>query len=192
MQLLIVTHFSDEFMEDTVKFYEYFWKVLKLPEIHFYTIETYLKGKRVEGVLKELVGKNSPLIIYYGGHGLEDGWQLSNKYQIKYNDIFTILKDQREPVIFVNDCCFGMAPQDYLPQLQCPYLLLGLAPKTKEGFGSMVPGIIKCWKNHQPADPKHWVENKKKLSQFVLEKCAARLRFGDNLDPLCYPSLKSR
>lgn len=189
MQLLIVTHFNDEFVEDTVKFYQYFLKVLKFPEsqINFYALETFIRGKKAEDVFKELAGKNSPLVIYYGGHGLKDGWQLADKYQVKYNDIFTALKNQREPVIFINDCCFGMAPQNYLPRLQCQSLILGLSPKTQAGEGSVVPGILKCWKNHQPANPEHWVENKNKLSRFVLEKCAARLRFGAPLDHLCYP-----
>jgi len=182
-------HFSDEFSEDTAKFYQYFFREVQLPEsqIHFYALETFLRGKKAEDVLRELTAKDSPLIIYYGGHGLKDGWQLSDKYQVKYTDIFIALKGQRKPLIFANDCCFGMAPQDYLPQLQCPYLLLGLSPKTKEGEDSIVPGIIKCWKKCMPADPKHWVDNKKNLSEFVLEKCASRLRFGENLDYLCYP-----
>lgn len=165
----------------------YFLKVLKLPEIHFYTIETYLRGKRVDGVLKELVSKNSPLIIYYGGHGLKDGWKLGDKYLAPYKNVVETLKDQRNPIIFVNDCCFGMAIQDHISKLQCQYLLLGLCPKSKEAFDSVVPGIIKCWGNRQPADPKHWVENRKNFSKFVLEKCADRLRFGAPLDHLCYP-----
>lgn len=191
MQLLIVTHFSDEFSEDTVKFYEYFLKVLKLPEnqIHFYALESFLKGKRVWEVLEALVSKESPLVIYYGGHGLKEGWQLGKKYMAPYENTVMALKEQKLPLIFVNDCCFGMIPKDFFSKLNCLYLLLGLCPKTKTGPASgMVDGILKCWKSHRPADPKHWVEGKETLSKFVLEKCAARLRFGAPLDHLCYPS----
>ena len=189
MRLLIVTHFSDEFSEDTAKFYEYFLKIVKLPEnqINFYAMETFIRGQKIGDILQELIVKDSALIIYYGGHGLKDGWKLGEKYQIKYSEVFGILKNQKKPLIFANDCCFGMAPQDYLLQLQCSYLLLGLSPKTKEGDGSVVPGIIKCWKKCMPADPKYWIGNKRNLSEFVLEKCADRLRRGGNLDYLCYP-----
>lgn len=189
MQLLIVMHFSDEFSEDTAEFYEYFLRVYKLPEskIHFYTLESFLRGKTVEGVLEELAGKDEPLVIYYGGHGQRNGWKLSSKYAVLYRDIVAALKNQRRPVIFLNDCCFGMALQDYLPRLSCEYLLLGLCPKTLTSYDSLVPAVVRSWRKSQPADPQKWVELRRGLTPFVLEKCASRLRFGEPLDYLCYP-----
>ncbi|MBI3046581.1 MAG: hypothetical protein HYY86_03550 [Candidatus Harrisonbacteria bacterium] len=189
MRLLIVTHFSDEFSEDTAKFYEYFLKIVKLPEnqISFYALETFIRGQKIEDVFGELVAKDSPLVIYYGGHGARDGWKLSGKYTALYKNIVPVLKGQKKPLIFLNDCCFGMALQDYLPQLNCRHLLLGLCPKTLEGYDSLVPATLKCWKESKPADPKQWVYRRNKLTSFALQKCADRLRRGENLDYLCYP-----
>lgn len=189
MQLLAVMHFSEEFQDTTAEIYEYFLNVLKLGEhnIHFYAQETFIRGIFLEDRLKELADKDSPLVIYYGGHGLRNGWKLSSKYEVGYKDITAVLKNQRKPIIFLNDCCFGMALQNYLPILDCKYMLLGLCPKTLTSSDSLVPAVIRSWKKSQPADPKKWVNLRRWLTPFALEKCASRLRFGEPLDHICYP-----
>jgi hypothetical protein len=185
-------HFSDEFLETSHEIYDYFRRILKLPEsqIYFYAQESYLKGVTLIDRLHKLVSKNTPLVIYYGGHGLREGWRLSSRYTVPYAEIVSALQGQRKPLIILNDCCFGMALEDYLSQLQCRHLLLGLSPKTLLGYGSLVSEVIEKWKSRKPADPAQWVHGRENFTPFVLEKCGLRLRRGNRLDYLCYP--KSR
>ncbi len=190
MHLAIVSHFKPEFTEETVQFCEYFQKQLRLPNsnTHFYNANSFDEGISIQNFLKGIAKINEPIVIYYGGHGYRKGWHLHDNYKIPYSVIVDALKSHKKPIIFVNDCCFGMALQDYFGVLKCLYLLLGLSPKTLEGFGSvMVDKIVHCWRHSKPADPKLWVYGRQSLSKFVLEKCASRLRCGENLDYICYP-----
>jgi hypothetical protein len=192
MHILVVSHFSPEFEAETVEFYEYFKNQLNLSrhESHFYNWGAFLDGFSPEDILLKMAEVREPLVIYYGGHGYRNGWNLGDECYMPYEIITDTLKKRTKPTIFVNDCCFGMALQDYLHKLRCQSMLLGLAPKTLEGFDSLVPAVVSCWGNRHPADPKLWVYRKESLSPFVLEKCGLRLRYGAPLDYLCYP--KSR
>lgn len=192
MHILVVSHFSPEFEAETVEFYEYFKYQLGFSreESHFYNFGACLDGLTLDDMLSRVAKIDEPLVIYYGGHGYREGWRLSEEYYVSYQNIIDKLTRRKKPTIFVNDCCFGMALQDYLRKLKCRYLLLGLAPKTLEGFDSVVPAIVNCWGNRRPADPKLWVYRREELSSFALEKSGARLRHGAALDHLCYP--KSR
>jgi len=196
MNLLIVMHFKDEFLETSHDVYDYFRRVLKLPEsqIYFYSQETWTRGVSLIDRVNELIAKNTPLVIYYGGHGLRNGWQLSSSVEVPYKTLVSTLRKQKKPLVILNDCCYGMALQPHLRELQCDHLLLGLSPKNKEGYDDQgfVKSITKCWKKHRLADPKLWVLKKEKLSRFVLEKCGGRLRYGAALDHLCYPKSRRR
>ncbi len=188
MHVLIVMHFSDEFMETSHEIYDYFRNSVQLPEsqIYFYVQESWLKGTTLSDRIQKLVDKNTPLVIYYGGHGLRNGWKLSARKTILYSEIASALQKQEKPLIILNDCCFGMAIGDYLKELSCETLLLGLSPKTMLGYDSLVPSTIKSWASKKPANPAEWVYRKEKMSPFVLQKCSERLRKGPPLDYLCY------
>ena len=189
VHILVVLHFSPQFEQETVQFYEYFKNHLKLSrkESHFFNATACLDGIKLEDMLAKVSKINEPLVIYYGGHGYRNGWQLGENHQISYKWLVARLKKRKRPTIFVNDCCFAMALQDHLHKLRCRYLLLGLAPKTLEGFESIVPALLDCWKNRRTADPKLWVWNRQRLSPFILKKSGDRLRSGAKLDYLCYP-----
>ena len=189
MRVILVSHFSNEFAKDTVRFYEYFRKILKIPKfkIHFYNSGDFDEGIKIHNFLKKAGKIKETLVVYYGGHGYRKGWKLSDKYKISYKTIINSLCQHKRPIIFVNDCCFGMALKDYLLLLQCPYLLLSLSPKTMVGYGSLVSGVITCWKARKSADPRLWVNKANELTSFILKKCAQRLRYGKKLDYLCYP-----
>ncbi|MBI4991958.1 MAG: hypothetical protein HZB99_01960 [Candidatus Harrisonbacteria bacterium] len=189
MHLVIVQHFKPEFESETAEFFEYFRNQVKLPldRIHFYNEEVYKKKVSLEDFLKDIAKINEPVVLYYGGHGYRDGWQLLENRLMSYRSLIQILRNRSKPAIFVNDCCFGMALKDHICGLQCRYLLLGLAPKTCEGEGSVVPGIIRCWKERRLADPRLWVMDKDKRTPFILEKYIDLLRCGDQLDNFCYP-----
>jgi len=188
MHLAVVFHFHSSFKREAIAFRRYFQKDLKLPSknIHLYDGRSFEKGIVLSSFLQKISKIKEPLVLYYGGHGCRNGWELSPVYKFPYAAVAQLFKRRSKPTIFVNDCCYGMALKDHLSKLKCQHLLLGLAPKTKEGYGTLVFGITRCWKNRSLADPKLWAWKRNKLSRFILELSAKRLRYGAKLDRLCY------
>ena len=159
---------TPEFIEDTKRFVRYLILKarLKIDDVFVFK-PSKIKTIRLWG-LCECVRQISnlyatePLVIYYSGHGEKKYWNLRHRgkkgdpsYFLKHRRLFNILRKRSAPLIVIADCCYGMAIGKYLKKLNYPWLLLGLAPENRVGFGSVERQIEMFWSHGFRAFPKY-------------------------------------
>mgnify|MGYP001602943082 FL=1 len=172
--------------------------------------------------IEDIVSKScwEPLLICFDGHGIKGEWALFNNdgvfpepYTFYHKYLVKVLEEQRGPLIIIADCCHAMSLSEYLKKLKCKKLLIGLSPKNKLGFGSVLAQILEEWNSGNVADPLYdnghremryfkirdyrkskycrLYENNKKFRKYYydyfVKKIRIVLREGDNLDYLMYP-----
>ncbi len=115
---------------------------------------------------------NEPLVIYYSGHGEKKYWNLrANRSRgepscfLRFRKMARILSRRSAPLIVIADCCYGMAIGKHLKKLNYPWLLLGLAPENRVGYGSIERQIELFWSKRMLARPRY--DNNKKLVSFI-------------------------
>ncbi len=158
---------TSEFMRDCKFFIRYLVKRvgLKTEDVHFLKPGT-IKTMRLWGLLetiKEIVrlNPNEPLLVSYSGHGEAGYWNLrphtkeKKTYYFKFKQLIRILKKRNAPLIVVADCCYGMSIRKELKKLDYPWLLIGLAPQTRVGYGSIGQQAMLYWSRNKPANPKY-------------------------------------
>lgn len=222
---------TNNFIRDCKRFSRYLLKKVGLErkDIFYFNFE---KGIKVNAFLRNLKNvvdlyPNESLIVYYSGHGEKDYWNLrkdswnshTNKYQgnkkyfLKFPRLLRIFQKRSLPLIIISDCCYGMSLGKKLKKLSYPWLLLGLAPETRVGYGSVQSQITKNWSKHCRANPKYDNGNKKvryiKIKSynknlygfrygdgkhfrkfffsFRYKRIRVVLRAGSDIDHLCYP-----
>ena len=101
---------------------------------------------------------NEPLIIYYSGHGEKGYWNLrandkkgERRYFFKFKRLLRVLQKRNAPLIVIADCCYGMSLKKELKKLNYPWLLLGLAPENRVGYGTIERQIEFFWLRHKRA-----------------------------------------
>lgn len=170
---------------NNLSFYLYLKYKVCLPEkdIFFYDGKDVL-SLRAKGLLTEIEERVAskdplePLLIYYGGHGAIGKWPIFTKnkfgikgFKLKHKNLRLVLEKQDGPLIIIADCCYAMSLKKQLKNLNCKWLLLGLAPKDRPGYLGDVRGsinshkgviiqIMKSWLKHEPANPKYFNGNK--------------------------------
>lgn len=216
-----------DFSKKCVELYGYlFHKLHILPKDILFFIPKFVLKLKEKGILKEIntfISEKSfePLIIYFRGHGSRYSWSLYSKnlissecFHLRFRRMKWVLKKQRGPLIVIADCCHAMSLFDYLKELKCQKLFIGLSPKNGLGWDTVIESIIQNWQNHKLASPlynmpkgrsvryvkiKDYRKSKYCLFNgndgmfhryyydYFFKKIKIVLREGDNLDYLMYP-----
>lgn len=203
MKALIVSSYDKSIFPhlDSVKFFEYLVKEVGMikDDIFFYGRAEHKAKISFYNILFRIceLSKDEPLIIYYSGHGLKTGWDFERDTAIPYEAIFFFLEKRNAPLIFINDCCYGMVAADFMKEIKHSKLLIGLAPKECEGEASpksiLLTEIFRYWRRGRLADPRFCVK-KGTYCRYLVEKDKTKkrkinLRWGDALDHILF-SLK--
>jgi hypothetical protein len=204
MRVLIVTGYGDDLYthSDAANFFNYLVKEVGISKnrILFYGPAEYEAKINFFNIFAQVCrqSKNDPLIIYYSGHGLSDGWSFKDNTDIPYGLLVHFLKNRNAPVMLINDCCFGMIAAEYFKELKCHKLVIGLSPKNLSGqtddeFGSiLLPEVFKFWRRYSLAFPRFKID-KKNLPEEMRDEFFYKmishlcLRCGDGLDALLFP-----
>ncbi len=180
---------TQDFLHDTKRFARYL--ILKAAlniEDVFVFKPTRIKEINLWGVfecIRQIVDlyPKEPLIIYYSGHGEKKYWNLrANKkdgeraYFFKFKRLLRILQKRSAPLIVIADCCYGMSLKKELEKLSYPWLLLGLAPETRIGYGSVEKQIELCWSRRMLARPRY--DNDTRLVSFIKFKSYNKNFYG--------------
>lgn len=218
---------TPDFIDDCKRFARYLiLKVgLKIDDVHVFkpikinTISLWGLFESIRSIVDS--SPNEPLVIYYSGHGEKTHWNLrANKkngessYYFKFKRLRRILQKRNGPLIVIANCCYGMALKKELKRLSCPWLLLGLAPETRVGYGSMQAQLELLWSNRETIFPLYEnssgrlvksikIKSYKKIfygfkygdgkhfRKFFFNHCYKKvkviLRAGSNLDYLMHP-----
>lgn len=194
MKALIVSSYDKSIFPhlDSVKFFEYLVNEVGMikDDIFFYGRAEHEAKIGFYNILFRIceLSKNEPLIVYYSGHGLKSSWDFERDTAIPYEAIFNFLGKREAPLIFINDCCYGMAAADFMKEIGYPKMLIGLAPKDCIGEASpksvLLTEIFRYWRKGLLADPRFRVVNGKFCRYLVKKKTKIRvnLRWGDDLD----------
>ncbi len=193
MKALIVSSYDKSIFPhlDSVRFFEYLINEVGMikDDIVFYGRAEHEAGTKFSKVLQGItsISRYEPLIIYYAGHGLPRGWDFKKNAMILYSFVFQILKKRNWPLIFINDCCFGMVVVHFLKKIKCQKMLLGLAPRDRNGYinkkgNTFLRKIFDRWQKRLPANPRVCIGKKKRKR--------VSLKWGDNLDYIMYSRKK--
>ncbi len=158
---------TSEFMRDCKFFIRYLIQSvgLKTSDVYFFKPNT-VKIMRLWGLfesIKETIRlyPDETLLIFYSGHGERGYWNLQpytkeeRSYYFKFKRLLRILKKRNAPLIVVADCCHGMFIRKELKKLNYPWLLIGLSPENKTGYGSVGQQAILYWSRGKNANPKY-------------------------------------
>lgn len=203
MKALIVSGFDKNIFPyvDSVRFFDYLVNEVGLTkdDIVFYGPAEAKAGAIFYNIFFSLckLAIDEPLIIYYAGHGNEEGWDLKDGEIIFYELLFKFLDRRLGPLIFINDCCFGMVAVDYLKKLKCRKLILALAPKNllgeTDGKSLLLTEIFSYWRRRQLAEPHYRIKIDSLPKEFRgISFGNPKLRWGDSLDYLLYPEISMR
>lgn len=203
MKALIVSGFDKGIFPyvDSVRFFDYLVNEVGLTkdDIVFYGPAEVKAGIIFYNVFFALSKStiNEPLIIYYAGHGSEEGWDLGGGMVIFYDLIAKFLDSRLAPIVFINDCCFGMVAVDFLERLKCRKLIIALAPKDlvgeTDGKSLLLSEIFSYWRNRKIAEPHYRIKKASLPKEFQdIPLVDSRLRWGDNIDYLLYPEISIR
>ncbi|MHB9019428.1 MAG: hypothetical protein ACYC3G_00925 [Minisyncoccota bacterium] len=153
---------TSDFIDDCKRFAKYLiLKVgLKNTDISFFK-PTKIKLINLWGLFESVRNTinsypNEPLVIYYSGHGEKTYWNLratkksgERNYFFKFKRLLGLLKKRKAPLIVVANCCYGMVLKKELKKLNYPWLLIGLAPESRVGYGSMQAQLELLWSHRQ-------------------------------------------
>jgi|GEM_PF-1751378 len=204
MKVFIVTGYGAELCtyNDAADFFNYLVKEvgIKKDDIFFYGPAEYEAKINFYNIFAQICkrSRNEDLIIYYSGHGLDNCWSLKDYAEIPYEVLAHFLQDRSAPLIFINDCCFGMAAVDFLKDLYCRKLIIGLAPKnllgqSDDNVGSvLLPDLFSSWRKYTLAHPKFKIKKEdlpEEMRDIVNLKMlgASALRYGDEIDYILFP-----
>lgn len=198
MKALIVSSYDKSVFPhlDSVRFFEYLVNEVGMikDDIVFYGRAEYEAKLSFYNVLFRIceLSKDEPLIVYYTGHGLKTSWSFKKNTSIPYEIIFYFLEKRNAPLIFINDCCFGMVAADFMKEIKYAKMLIGLAPKNRLGESDkksiLLREIFRYWRKGLSANPRFCIE-KGKYCRYSGKKIRKKicLRWGDNLDRLVFP-----
>ncbi|MHB9019430.1 MAG: hypothetical protein ACYC3G_00935 [Minisyncoccota bacterium] len=203
MKALIVSGFDRDIFPyvDSVRFFDYLINEVGLTkdDIVFYGPAEVKAGIIFYNIFFALckLTINEPLIIYYAGHGNEEGWDLKGDIVIFYDLLAKFLDCRLAPLIFINDCCFGMAAVDFLEKLKFRKLILALAPKDlvgeTDGKSLLLSEIFAYWRGRRIAEPHYRIKKASLPKEFQdIPLVDSRLRWGDDIDYLLYPETSIR
>jgi hypothetical protein len=104
--------------------------------------------------------ENDNILFYYSGHGISEnhGWCLGkpgnkSKY-LFYGLLGKIFKSFLGKLVFINDCCYALAVEPYLKDLEGRYLLFGSSRAENVSSISVLDSILWPWQDSLPAFPK--------------------------------------
>jgi|GEM_PF-2128826 len=157
---------TPDFIDDCKRFAKYLiLKVgLKNKDISFFK-PTKIKSINLWGLFESIRDvidsySNEPLVIYYSGHGEKSYWNLratqksgERNYFFKFKRLLGLLKKRNAPLIVVANCCYGMVLKKELKKLNYPWLLIGLAPESRVGYGSMQAQLELLWSHREKLVP---------------------------------------
>lgn len=198
MKALIISSYDKSIFPhlDSARFFKYLTDEVGMikDDIVFYGRAEHEAKLSFYNVLLRMceLSKDEPLIIYYSGHGLKVGWDFKKNMNISYEIIFKFLEERSAPLIFINDCCFGMVAVDFMKEIKYAKMLIGLAPKNRLGESDkksiLLREIFRYWRKGLPANPRFCVE-KGKYCRYSGKKVKKKicLRWGDDLDRLIFP-----
>ena len=203
MKALIVSDFDKEIFSyaDSARFFDYLVNETGMTkdDVVFYGPAEARTGINFYNIFLALCKAtiNEPLVIYYAGHGTEEGWNPKDDVIIYYEILAKFLDSRLAPLIFINDCCFGMAAADYLSTLKCRKLVLGLAPKNlvgeTDGKSLLLSDVFSYWRKGRLARPRYRIKKKylpKEFQNISVDSYA--LRWGDGIDYLLFPEMTMR
>ena len=170
----LITTFSLE----CVKLYKYLFDKLSIPKekIYFFSPEEFMRLK-IGGILRDLKimikqDPYEPLVIYFNGHGRINEWCFYTKdgcaylpFVLCHKKLIRALRKQRGPLIIIADCCFSMSLMESLKNLKCEKLLIGLSPKNRVGFDSVLDQVLEKWNSGNIANPLY--NNGKRKIRFI-------------------------
>ncbi|MDO8443274.1 MAG: hypothetical protein Q7S81_03420 [bacterium] len=200
MKALIISSYDKSIFPhlDAAKFFKYLVDEVGMikDNIFFYGRAEYEAKIGFYNVLLRVseLSANEPLIVYYSGHGLKTGWDFKDDVDISYEIIFNFLGKRKAPLIFINDCCYGMVAADFMEKINHPKMLIGLSPKDCAGESSrksiLLTEIFRYWRRGLPANPRFCVRENVYCRYLVKKKVKTKvnLRWGNKLDRFVFPS----
>jgi len=178
--------------------YHYLRKNVRLPEENIFSYDgrgvLRLKANGIANEISRIIALDpyEPLVLYYGGHGLDGGWKLYKKsgkaadgYSLDHKKLANVLQKQQGPLIIIADCCYAMSLKKRLKKLSCKLLLLGLSPENLVGYGSVVNQLVRKWASRKIANPLY--DNSYQKVRYVKVK-----RYLKPLGWICIVGKKSR
>ncbi len=97
------------------------------------------------------------ILLYYIGHGVEDGWALDGYAAdaggdiLKYEDLALLLALHHKSIIFLNACCYALAAKEALSKRAGDFLFIGAMPANIQGpIFNFSNAVLDCWKNRLP------------------------------------------
>ncbi len=151
----------------------------------------YASAKSIKNELDSIIlgWKNEDICIVYIGHGQENGWALTGRYDIEaltYEELRLTFALHFGNLILLNNCCFGGAGSYALNAHSGDNLLISPLPATYSGYAySFFSTLIKNWKDgkfYNPetsgdnTDSKPMVIGNRELQKLFFPKISAESR----------------
>ena len=118
-------------------------------------------GEEVAEKLQEVILENpeQDLCMFYIGHGDKNGWAITGTKEniLEYEAIRLILAHHYGCLIFVNDCCFGLAGQKALESHSSETLFIAASPEDYLSNTFIIAHLLKCWLHGQVYNPVAYV-----------------------------------